>query len=177
MKRKLSIVLMTVVSLLLLYTVGRFVQERIDALAGATQAAGSYTLKHFGSEETMPVPIGDGKPAALIFFASWCPYCNQDAAKIVKLHEVYEDRVHILGINPAYRDDEDEVRKYIDKHRIDYPILTDEVGGLYDNVYEKPGFPSVFVYDKDGRLVSKIVGATTYERLDAAFRKGLEGAR
>lgn len=100
----------------------------------------------------------DDKPSVLLFFTSWCPYCNQDAPEVVKLHQEFKDKINLYGINVIARDDKEEVEKYITKHNIEYPVLLDEGSELYNKLGAQ-GFPSMFFVNRDGTVVNEIIGS------------------
>ncbi|BBH18895.1 hypothetical protein Back11_02400 [Paenibacillus baekrokdamisoli] len=103
--------------------------------------------------------VSNGKPSVLLFFTSWCPYCNEDAPKIVSMYEKYKNDINIYGINLIHRDDVDEVKNYIKKYKIEYPVLFDDDGKLYDN-YGSPGFPTLIFLDENEQVTERIVGST-----------------
>lgn len=108
------------------------------------------------------------KPSVLLFFTSWCPYCNEDAPKIVSLSNKYKDQINIYGINISNRDDLNEVKKYVKKYNITYPILKDELGDIYKN-YGSPGFPTLFFIDSKGKVIDRIIGSTDIELIEKSF--------
>jgi len=113
------------------------------------------------------------KPTILLFFTSWCPYCNEDAPKIVTLYEKYNEKINIYGINPEFRDDREEVKNYIEKYKINYPILLDETGDIY-KYYGEPGFPTLFFIDSKGKVIDQIIGSTDIEIIEDSFKNLLE---
>lgn len=110
------------------------------------------------------------KPTVLLFFTSWCPYCNQDAHKIVNMHERYKDQIQIYGINPTDRDDVDKVKKYMTKHGIQYPVLLDEDSNLRKQ-FGTPGFPTLVFLDRNGKETNRIRGASDVNIIEKQFAK------
>lgn len=108
------------------------------------------------------------KPTVLLFFTSWCPYCNEDAPKITSLYDKYKKDINIYGMNILNRDDLEEVQRYVDTHRIQYPVLLDETG-YWHKQYGGSGFPSLYFINKQGQVVDQIIGSTSLENLDQAF--------
>lgn len=129
-------------------------------------AGASLKLKQFDSAQE--VTIGFEKPTVLMFFTSWCPYCNEDAPKIVALNSKYVDQINLYGINLLYRDEASEVRRYIDTHDIDYPVLVDETGNLYDAIGGS-GFPALYFMNAQGEVIDSIVGSTDIETIEDSF--------
>ncbi|CAH1189935.1 Thiol-disulfide oxidoreductase ResA [Paenibacillus plantiphilus] len=109
------------------------------------------------------------KPTVLLFFASWCPYCNEDAPKLVELQEKYRDKVNVYGINVINRDEYKEVAAYIDKHEITYPVLVDKKDEYY-NYYGHAGFPSLFFVDRYGEVVDSIIGSADFDFIEDSFQ-------
>ncbi|NEW04874.1 TlpA family protein disulfide reductase [Paenibacillus sp. SYP-B3998] len=122
-----------------------------------------------GNEERI---IFRDKPTAILFFTSWCPYCKEDAPKIVSVYEKYKNEINLYGVNLINRDDRDEVDKYVHKYKIGYPILLDEDSILYKK-YGSPGFPTLVFFDKNGKETKRIVGSTDQNIIDAQFRRSL----
>lgn len=65
-----------------------------------------------------------GKPAILIFYrGGWCPFCNLQLSQIQKIDsDLVALGYEILAISP---DRPDELKKSIEKHNIDYTLLSD----------------------------------------------------
>ncbi|OPA73672.1 hypothetical protein BVG16_26595 [Paenibacillus selenitireducens] len=109
------------------------------------------------------------KPTVLLFFTSWCPYCNEDAPKIVSLNKKYNNQINIYGINLLYRDEVSEVQNYVKKHKIDYPILIDETGATYKN-YGGLGFPALYFLNSRGDVIDQIIGSTDIDIIESSFK-------
>ncbi|CAG7648555.1 Sporulation thiol-disulfide oxidoreductase A [Paenibacillus solanacearum] len=113
------------------------------------------------------------KPSVLLFFTSWCPYCNEDAPKIVSMYQKYKSDINIYGINLINREnDPDDVREYIKKYNIDYPVLLDDGGNLYRK-YRAPGFPTLIFLNKHGKEMNRIVGSTAIEIIERQFTNAI----
>lgn len=108
------------------------------------------------------------KPTVLLFFVSWCPYCNEDAPKLMKLYEKYKDKVNVYGINVINKDEYKEVAAYIDQHKITYPVLVDKTNEYYD-YYGHTGFPSLFFVDRNGEVVDSYIGSTDESDMEDSF--------
>jgi thiol-disulfide isomerase/thioredoxin len=79
-----------------------------------------------------PVSLADarfkGKVVLIDLFGSWCPNCNDQAPVLVDLYRTYHDRgLEIVGLAYEMTGDHERdatyVRKYAERHRIDYPLL------------------------------------------------------
>lgn len=114
------------------------------------------------------------KPSVLLFFTSWCPYCNEDAPKIVSMYQKYKNHINIYGINLIHRENDwDDVREYISSYNIEYPVLLDDGGNLYRK-YGSPGFPTLIFLDKSGRETKRIVGSTAIHVIKKQFTNAIK---
>ncbi len=104
------------------------------------------------------LPDQNGQPIVLNFWTSWCRPCQAEAPALEKLHQQYQGKVLIVGVNLTAQDTVDNVKKFQQQHRLHYPLLLDpnnEVGHLY----EANAIPSTYLIDKNGVIVEKIKGA------------------
>jgi len=129
----------------------------------------SIMLQDLSSHDYVSIDYSD-KPTVLLFFTSWCPYCNEDAPKIVELHDKYKEFINVYGINVIQRDELSEVIGYVEKHNIDYPVLLDESNQLYTN-YGSHGFPSMFFITPKGKTINAIVGSADMAYIEEYFLK------
>ncbi|MFC4098992.1 TlpA family protein disulfide reductase [Paenibacillus xanthanilyticus] len=119
--------------------------------------ATTLTLTDFATKLPRTVDFAE-MPTVLQVFTSWCPYCNEDAPKLVELQKKYEDQIHVIGINLYPRDTEEDLAAYLAKHDITYPVLLDEDGSLYEKL-GKTGFPALFFMDAKGEVASSRIGS------------------
>jgi thiol-disulfide isomerase/thioredoxin len=122
------------------------------------------------SDGTMHAINYQEKPTVLLFFTSWCPYCNEDAPKVVSLYEKYKNELNLYGINLQNRDTPDDLQAYVDKYNIQYPVLLDQESSLYKK-YGAPGFPTLILLDKKGKVTKRIVGSTDRDYIEQQFNK------
>lgn len=108
---------------------------------------------------------GEGDATMLVFFASWCPHCQNEAPVISELESEYEGLdVVMAGIDGQQGDDAEAVRQFVETYDIESPaIYQPELGGEY-NV---PGYPTVYVLNGE----DEVVGAHSGE----APRGGIRG--
>src|ERR1035441_4555011 len=69
------------------------------------------------------------KPSVLIFYrGGWCPYCNLQMGQLVKIEpELVKMGYQLLAITP---DKPESLRESLEKHRINYTLLSDRTMGL-----------------------------------------------
>jgi peroxiredoxin len=117
-----------------------------------------------------------GKVLVVNFWAAWCAPCTAEIPQFVGLQEKYRQQgLQVLGIS---MDDADDVlRKFYHEHKINYPVVAGDLksADAYGGV---PGLPTTYIYARDGRLKSRLVGATDFSSLEKEVVALLqEGAR
>jgi len=123
--------------------------------------APEFTLKDLSGNEVSLKEL-KGQIVLLDFWATWCPPCRRSIPELVAIQGKYKDQgLVILGVST------DDPRKTGDKsllafknqYRINYSILRAD----YDVTMSYFGttqmaIPSLFVIDREGGVVAKIVG-------------------
>lgn len=118
-----------------------------DELLG--KQAPNFVLPNLNSEKVELAGLTSQKPTLLIFWATWCPTCNEEIPTLKEWHQKYP-QLQLLAINvqePAGR-----VRAFAEKRGIRYPILLDseaEVAHQYGLV----GIPASVLIAKGGRIL------------------------
>ena len=118
-----------------------------------------------------------GKYVLVNFWATWCPPCRTEYPELNHVVRTFEkERLVVIGVS---QDDDAEinlVRGFIAQHR---PI--------FKNYRAKPGIftaftrsvdpkwrgslPATFLYDREGRKVTALLGPQTREQFEEAVRK------
>ncbi len=136
----------------------RWYQTR-DLLPADAAAAPPFRLQDLSGEI---VDLADlhGRPTLLYFFAPWCRICSVSASNIQHLRAaVAADDLNIVMIALSYEDD-GAVRAFARRHSLDVPVLLGTAATARD--FRVPGFPTYYVIDSDGAIVSRDFGYTTY---------------
>jgi len=112
-----------------------------------------------------------GKTVFVNFFATWCPPCR---AEIPDIQALYEDNgynkkdVIVLGVaSPGQNreQDIDGVKNFIKENKIEYPVLMDETGHIFQN-YQIYSLPTTFLIDKDSNIYTYLDGGLSREIMD-----------
>lgn len=106
---------------------------------------------------------GDQNTTMLVFFASWCPHCQNEAPIISELEEQYEAdglRVIMAGIDDTQGDTPEAVQGFVENFDISsqtvyQPELAQE--------YSVTGYPTVYVLDGENRVVGSHSGEAPRE--------------
>lgn len=95
------------------------------------------------------------------FWASWCPPCVREMPSMQRLKEKMSDRPFtILAVNMA--ESNTEVRAFLDKIKIDFPVLMDRDGALLKR-WKVIVFPTSFVIDTEGRIRYAALGELEWD--------------
>ena len=120
------------------------------------KVAPEFTLKD-SSGAVVHLSDYKGKVVLLDFWATWCGPCKIEIPWFMEFEQQYKDRgFAVLGVSM----DEggwDDVKPYIDQHKINYRILmgTDVVGQAYGGV---DSLPTTFLIDRSGKIAVKHEG-------------------
>ena len=120
-------------------------------------AAPEYT---FTSLTQTPVTLASlaGKPTLLAVWAPWCGVCKAESDNVSRARAWMGDRARVVSVSTAYND-VSEVRKYLAAQGVDYPVLLAQDD--FQKLMHIEAFPTVFVLDSQGRIVSSMQGYTT----------------
>lgn len=123
-------------------------------LRGALPAARFQTLDGASAGLT---PL-DGRPTLLEVWAPACPICRLEADNLSRARRWLGARAHVVSLVTAF-DDVAEVKQAMAAQHVDYPVLVAD-----DAFVRKLGveaFPTLFVLDGQGRVVTSVQGYTT----------------
>ncbi|HBO68827.1 MAG TPA: redoxin [Deltaproteobacteria bacterium] len=122
------------------------------ASAGSPRDRVDFTLPDL---EGNPVSLGrflGRKPVLLVFWATWCPHCNEVVPEINRIHEDFGrgDRLQILALD--YKESPEKVEAFLRKKQVRYPVLLDR-NGTVARGYRVLGIPTYILIDVAGRIV------------------------
>ncbi|MGI9047942.1 MAG: TlpA family protein disulfide reductase, partial [Rubrobacteraceae bacterium] len=112
----------------------------------------------------------------LVLFASWCPHCQAEAPTISSLEKKYPDlRVVMVSIPDKKAgwergDNLQNVRKFVNTYYIKGPAAYDPAVG---RTYKVSGTPTIYVLDKNGKIVASNTGETPAGVLEDWVQKAL----
>lgn len=100
-----------------------------------------------------------GKAVILDFWATYCPPCREEIPHLNELQAKYgPDKLQIIGLNVGGSEDRPKIADFIAKNKMDYPLGfpdADLEGYIFS---ETDAIPQTAVFDRSGKLVTKIVG-------------------
>lgn len=97
-----------------------------------------------------------GRPAVVMFFATWCPYCRaQTPVMVAAAQDPANADLQFLAIDVA--ESQSAVEGYIAEMGIPYPVLLDAASEAAGQ-YQVAGFPTTYFLDAQGRVVARHIG-------------------
>ena len=107
------------------------------------------------------VAVGDGSVPAtmLVFFASWCPHCNNEAPTISELESQY-DALRVVMVGTDARDDPAKVREFVDRYGIAGPAVYQPSLG---STYQVSGYPTTYLLNGENEVVAVHAGEAPKE--------------
>ncbi|MGH9357379.1 MAG: TlpA family protein disulfide reductase [Terriglobia bacterium] len=110
---------------------------------------------------SFPIHTGSGRVVIVNFWASWCPPCVEETPSLEK----FAARMKPLGVRVvgvSVDQDLSQLTNFIASYRLTYPILRDPNQALAAR-WGTYKFPETYIFDRDGRLADKVIGATDWD--------------
>jgi thiol-disulfide isomerase/thioredoxin len=133
------------------------------------RAAPQLPSEHLaGPAATLPALLrsAHGRPAAVVFWASWCGPCNQEAPALERFSQSPAGRGRIVGVD--WSDARSGATAFIRKYGWTFPTLRDGEGTV-GNEYEMSDLPTTFVLDGSGHIARALRGPQTEASLSRAL--------
>jgi peroxiredoxin len=129
------------------------------------QLAPEFTLLDANNGESVTLSHFTGQPVLILFWATWCGYCEEEMPFFQAAHEAYQtDGLVILGVD--YQDRRADVVEYGRTHQLTFPLLLDKDGEITDDTYLVNGLPtSIFIF-RDGTISFIQIGTMTNNELN-----------
>ena len=107
-----------------------------------------------------------GKVVVLDFWATFCPPCLEEIPHLNELQSKYGESLQIVGLHIGGAEDQVRVPEFVERLKINYALAypQDELSNALmgaDN-----SIPQTFVFDKNGKLVKKLVGFDNFIKAD-----------
>ncbi len=109
-----------------------------------------FTLASPGGETVTLSRFAGKKPVLLVFWATWCPYCNAAVPAINDIQSRLANRVEILALD--FMESGEKVKAFVNKKKVTYPVLLDRDGKVARR-YGVRGIPTYVLLDGKGRIV------------------------
>lgn len=108
-----------------------------------------FTLPDTSGEQISLNRFIGGKPVLLVFWATWCPRCNESVPAINRLQTAppTRDALQILALD--FMESREKVQDYIREKGVAFPVLLDENGSVARK-YQVVGIPTYVLIDRKG---------------------------
>jgi cytochrome c biogenesis protein CcmG/thiol:disulfide interchange protein DsbE len=142
-----------------------------DRGQGLTGGAPDFTLP---AVDGSMVSMSDyrGKVVLVDFWATWCPPCQEMIPVLSKLNKRYSDKgLVILGVS-LDRDGLEVLGSFVHENMIPYKVIMGDtrIGNAFGGVST---IPTLYIVDRDGRLVRKLTGYHSFGQLEEQVKKYL----
>ncbi len=119
---------------------------------GPGDTAPSFTGTDIATQSQIEFPeVLGGKPAVLVFWATWCPYCKAFMPYVKGIEADYREQgVQIITFNTKERGRGDPAA-YVAS--LDFPFIAIEAADAIGDSYDIPFIPGLLVVDGDGEVV------------------------
>jgi thiol-disulfide isomerase/thioredoxin len=130
----------------------------------------NFTLRNTAGER-VTFDQYKGKVIFLNLWATWCGPCRAEMPTIQGLYEKMDSTEVVFVMLSIDRDrDESKIASYINKFQYSFPVY--RPSGYLTSQLDIPSIPTTLVISKEGKIVSKEVGATNFDT--SKFKKFLE---
>ncbi|HEX4576166.1 MAG TPA: TlpA disulfide reductase family protein [Edaphobacter sp.] len=102
-----------------------------------------------------------GQVVFLDLWGTWCVQCVAEMPTVQKLYDHYKNDPQVRFLIISRMDSPSTVRSYARRNHLDLPFYVTEDDDV-PSAMQLNQFPATFLYAKDGRLVSKHVGAADW---------------
>ncbi len=154
-------------------TGGRYAQTR------GKQKASASTLQILTvDEKTYPKLLAQtkGKVKLVNFWATWCQPCVMEFPDILKLREKYQARgLEVVFISADFPDEKNgTVAKFLQKHNVNFVTYIMDVKDSDEFInsvshHWSGAIPATFIYNRNGQLVSSLVGRKSFQEFEGAI--------
>jgi len=168
-KRKRFIFRTTILLILLAAIVYALISnfQKDKSIYGVGDEAPDFQLTQISENndlETINLSDFEGKGVMLNFWATYCKPCEAEMPYMEELYPKYKDKgVEIIAVSldatPLV------IHKFINKYDLTFPIPHDSKGQVMD-LYKIGPIPSTFFIGPDGKIVNKVEGALTLDKLE-----------
>jgi len=141
--------------------------------------APAFEARDFDGRAVSFPALLEGKPAVLVFWATWCPYCKAFMPYLQSIQADYgSDRINILTVN-AKEDGEGDPAGYIES--LGFPMIAVSEGDAIAAAYDVEFIPGLMVIDADGMVAYRRpwtdlpAGDTVARFWSRQVRKALDG--
>jgi cytochrome c biogenesis protein CcmG, thiol:disulfide interchange protein DsbE len=144
-----------------------------QATPGVGSAAPSFSLRALGGGGQVGTPAdggGDGRPAVLLFFASWCAPCQSEVPAVAAVYRAQKhDRIPVIGVDGM--DPTREALSFDHRSGVTFPVAADSDYTVTEGLYGFDGDPDAVFINAQGTIEHIVHGPITRSVLLAWERR------
>jgi peroxiredoxin len=134
----------------------------------AGPSAPNFTLQDVPNGNNVSLSDYRGHPVVLVFWATWCGYCEREMSSLKSVYNSYKDAgLVILAVNQG--DSASDVRSYRKSHGLKFTVLLDPKKSTA-KLYQVTGVPKNFFIDRNGRIVQAVSGMMNTTQLTSMVK-------
>ncbi len=143
------------------------------AVPAVGDPAPGFSLAALGGRGTVGVPAdggGNGRPAVLVFFATWCPPCRREIPALARFYrdQPARARVPIIGIDGM--DPAPAALAFVRASGVSFPVGLDSAYSVTEGRYALTAEPDAVFITADGTIARIVHGPITPAQLRADER-------
>ena len=137
--------------------------KRREALV-ASKLSGTPVAPLHVTKENKDIALNlaqSGKVSLVVFFATWCPHCQQELPHLVDFqtnllsNAKLKDKVQLLGVRTAIEREQEPYSAFQKRFNLNFPIYTDPAMSLVFSKFmqsqgKKPALPTLALVDEQG---------------------------
>jgi len=105
----------------------------------------------------------EGRPVWVVFWATWCPPCQQETPDLQRAWEAYEDTgLKVIAVD--VQESDDIAADYAATYGLTYDIAVDRQGAAFRN-WTVFGLPTHYFIGRDGLIKDRFFGPLTFEQM------------
>ena len=139
-----------------------------QAVPAVGAAAPTFSLPLLGGRGAVGTPAnggGDGRPAVLVFFASWCAPCRTEIPAIAGAYrrQAAAHRVTVIGVDGM--DPTGDALAFVHKSGVTFPVAVDADFQVTEGLYYFNGDPDSVFVNGNGTIAHIVRGPITRAEL------------
>jgi thiol-disulfide isomerase/thioredoxin len=122
--------------------------------SAAGRRAPALPTEHLSGPPVPPFGVG-GHSKLVVFWASWCEPCAQEASAVQRVAQSATGRGRVIGVD--WNDALSGARSFVKGHAWTFPNVRDGEGTV-GSAYRLIGLPTTFIVDSQGRIRAMLSG-------------------